>query len=205
MSSKMNSIFFVEDHPVMQSGLVSYFEGTGRWRVAGKASTLNEAKKALSSDDIKVDIVLLDIQLDNDWGLDFIPWYRDLSVKDQDTIIAVYTNFYDYPHVNAAMAMGIQAYICKHRSENELEKALFTALAGNIYIDDKALAKVQAVKDIFCLLTKRETEILSLVKSGLSNKQIAAKLEISFRTVENILSCVYDKTGIRSRLELQNL
>jgi DNA-binding NarL/FixJ family response regulator len=54
-------------------------------------------------------------------------------------------------------------------------------------------------------LTKRETEILSLVKNGLSNNQIANDLGLSRRTVENILSCVYNKTGIKSRLELERL
>jgi NarL family two-component system response regulator LiaR len=55
------------------------------------------------------------------------------------------------------------------------------------------------------LLTHREAEILTLVKTGLSNKRIAEQLGISHRTVENILSFVYDKTGIHSRLELQKL
>jgi DNA-binding NarL/FixJ family response regulator len=54
-------------------------------------------------------------------------------------------------------------------------------------------------------LTRRETDIFTLVKDGLSNQQIAEKLSISRRTVENILHCIYDKTGIPSRLELQKM
>jgi NarL family two-component system response regulator LiaR len=52
---------------------------------------------------------------------------------------------------------------------------------------------------------RREGEILILVKKGLSNKVIANRLGLSRRAVENILSCVYDKTGVSSRLELQKL
>jgi DNA-binding NarL/FixJ family response regulator len=55
------------------------------------------------------------------------------------------------------------------------------------------------------LLTRREADIFTLVKDGLSNQQIAEKLSISRRTVENILHCIYDKTGISSRLELQKM
>jgi len=166
---------------------------------------LTEAKKLFSHDNPRIDVVLLDIQLTDGWGLDFIPWFRDFPAHDQNTIMAVYTNYSDYSHVNAAMSLGVRAYVCKHRDEKELEEALLTALNGNIYIDDMAQAKVQTVKDILSLLTKRETELFHLVKSGLSNKQIAAKLDISYRTVENILSCMYDKTGIKNRPELQNL
>jgi len=68
-----------------------------------------------------------------------------------------------------------------------------------------AQKKLQTITDLFSLLTKRETEILNLVKHGLSNKEISCQLDISRRTVENILSYVYDKTGIHSRLELERL
>jgi DNA-binding NarL/FixJ family response regulator len=59
--------------------------------------------------------------------------------------------------------------------------------------------------NVISLLTRRETEIFTLVKDGLSNQGIADKLSISRRTVENILHCIYDKTGIPSRLDLQKM
>jgi len=119
--------------------------------------------------------------------------------------VAVYSAFDDYAHVNAALGMGVKAYVCKQRSEQELEKALLTVLGGGTYIDEAAQAKLQTVTDAFKLLTKRDSQILTLVKEGLSNKEIAASFGITHRTVENILSCIYDKTGIRSKTELQKL
>ena len=196
------TITIVEDHPVMREGLASFFTGTGRWNVVGKASTLAEARKLISSNEFNTDIILLDIQLEDGWGLDLIQQIKSIS---SCPVIAVYSVFDDYPHVSAALSMGVRAYINKCRNENELEKALFTALDGGIYIDNTTKFKYQTVMDILSLLTKRETEILNLVKTGFSNKQIAANLNISRRTVENILSCVYDKTGIESRLELERL
>ena len=198
-------IAIIEDHPIMLYGLTSYFEKTGRWRVTGTASTLSQAKTLLQG--LMADIILLDIQLEDSWSLDIIPWFQAQQAAAQSSppIMAIYSNYDDYTHVSAALGMGVRAYITKRRDEKELEKALIAALNGSIYIDNTAKVKLQTVKDLSSLLTRRETEILCHVKNGLSNKQIAACLNISRRTVENILSGVYDKTGIKSRLELQNL
>ena len=185
----------------MRNGLAAWFNETGRWHVTGAASTLAEARDLLAR--VPADMVLLDMQLEDGWGLDIIPWVAEQ--RSEKPIAAVYSVFDDFAHVSAAIGMGVRAYITKRRSETELEEALLKALDGEIYIDDAARVRLQSVTDLFSLLTRRETEILSLVKSGLSNKQIAARLGISRRTVENILSCVYDKTGIKSRLELERL
>ena len=198
-------IAIIEDHPIMREGLAAWFAGSGRWLVTGTASSLAGAKELLTQAGAQTDIVLLDIQLEDGWGLDIIPWYTKLAGLSKRPIMAVYSTFDDYGHVNIALGLGVKAYICKRRGEQELEKALLKALAGGSYIDEAAQTNLQTVTDIFNLLTRREAEILKLVKKGLSNKQIAASFGISHRTVENILSCVYDKTGIHSRVELQKL
>jgi RNA polymerase sigma factor (sigma-70 family) len=189
----------------MRKGLADYFEGTGRWRVLGSASNIEEAKPFLSapaSDGTPVDILLLDIQLETGWGLDIIPWLRRQNRK-QFPYIVIYSAYNDYAHVSAAFSMGIKGYVSKNRSEEELETALETVLQGDLYTDKTVERELAAVTDALSLLTKREGEILTLVKAGLSNKRIAEQLGISRRTVENILSCVYDKTGISSRMELR--
>jgi DNA-binding NarL/FixJ family response regulator len=196
----MRSIFIIEDHPVMSEGLARYFEGTGRWQIAGTAQSIAEAKTLLSP----VDIVVLDIQLETEWGLDIIPWLRE-RYGEKCPPVAVYSGFSDYAHVSAALRMGVRGYICKSRNEAELEAALENVLRGRMCIDAAAEQKLQTVANAVDLLTKRETEILPLVKSGLSNKRIAERLGIRHRTVENILSCIYDKLGVHSRLELQKM
>jgi NarL family two-component system response regulator LiaR len=181
----------------MREGLAAYFTATGRWEVKGTAATLAEAKELVTH--TETDMALIDIQLDDGWGLDIIPC---LTGK---TLTAVYSAFDDYPHVICALEMGVKAYICKRRSENEHEDILLKVLKGETYIDDTAQVRLNNTKTVFSLLTKREVEIMHLMKTGLSNNQIAAKLDVSRRTVENILSCVYDKTGIHSRIEIERL
>ena len=154
------------------------------------------------------DVALLDIQLEDGWGLDIIPWLSQSSNAAQKAglpVFAVYSAFDDNAHVNAALSMGVRAYVCKRSNVPELERAILWALEGKLYIDGRVESSLQKGKDVYGLLTKREKEIFALAKSGLSNKQIAAQLGINCHTVENIMSCVYDKTGIDSRLELYRL
>jgi NarL family two-component system response regulator LiaR len=205
-------IVIIEDRPLLRGGLAAYFAGTGRWRVMGTAPSLEMAKEVLTRAD--TDVALLDIQLEDGWGLDIIPWLSQSKIVPQTKsteqkaalpVFAVYSAFDDNAHVNAALSMGVRAYVCKRSNVPELEKAILSALEGKVYIDGRVESSLKKGKDVYGLLTKREREIFTLVKSGLSNKQIAARLGISCHTVENIMCCVYDKTGIDSRLELHKL
>jgi len=195
-------MIIIEDHPIMREGLADYFQSSDRWQVAGKAANLEEAKKLLIC--TLPDILLIDIQLDDGWGIDIIPWMKQHKHGSMP-VTAVYSMFEDYAHVNVALSMGVRAYVSKRRNEQELEQSLLNAMQGNICIDDSVQANICMSADIIRLLTKREYEILKFVKTGFSNKEIAGMLGISYRTVENILSCIYDKTNVKSRLELQKL
>jgi len=184
----------------MRKGLESFFTGTKRWTTYA-VSDIDEAKKVLG--DTAIEIVLIDIQLKNGWGLDIIPWLKER--KGKIPFFAVYTSFDDFGHISAAMSMGVHAYLTKQSREEELEEALFKVLKGETFIEYSVYAKMINNADIFNLLTKREAEILALVKAGLTNKDIASRLNVKERTIENILCCVYSKTGIHSRLKLQLL
>jgi NarL family two-component system response regulator LiaR len=218
----MHSLIIVEDHPVMRRGLEMYFAGTGRRQILGSVPDIEEARNLLSRPDLAADILLLDIRLESGWGLDLLPWLRShfearsqfragergpeaREGPGQAPPVVIYSAFTGCAYVNAAFGMGVRGYVCKTRSEAELEAALEAVLRGEIYRDEAAERELAAVIDAVSLLTRREGEILILVKKGLSNTAIANRLGLSRRTVETILSCVYDKTGVSSRLELQKL
>jgi DNA-binding NarL/FixJ family response regulator len=201
----MNSMVIVEDHPFMRKGLAGFFAGSGRWRVLGTASNLEDARALLSAPDAaRADILLLDIHLEKAWGLDIIPWLYQRGGEKIPAVV-IYSGFDDYAHVSAALSLGARGYVGKNRNETELEAALKIVLSGGIYTDKAVEMNLQTVAHTINLLTKREADIFILVKTGLSNQQIAEKLGISRRTVENILYCIYDKTGISSRLDLQKM
>jgi len=200
---KRPNIIIIEDHSIVREGLLNYFHKTGRFKVAGTAGNLDDAKKLLLS--TKADILILDIQLKDGLGLSLIPWLKQEKDRNEDfPIIAIYTAYDDFVYVSAALTKGAQVYMNKRRSVEELEEALLKAINGEKIIDDTVQTKLEILADTIDALTRREAEIFTLVKSGLSNKQIADKLEIKVRTVENILSIIYDKVGVNSRQELQD-
>jgi DNA-binding NarL/FixJ family response regulator len=209
----VNSIIILEDHPVMRKGLAAWFAGTGRWQVLGIAVDLAEARDLFSELAALPDILLLDIQLspqdgasgmdDGAMGLDLIPWLRERFGKTPPVV--VYTQFDDYAHANAALGFGVRGYVCKFRSEEELEAVFHEVLRGEVSIDKAVEPKLKNAAETQKLLTHREAEILKHVRDGKSNKRIAAALGISPRTVENLLSRIYYKTGIASRSDLQKI
>jgi len=137
-------------------------------------------------------------------GFDLISWLKERCGKKAPPV-AVYTHFDDYAHASAAIGFGAKGYVCKHRSEGELEAALLNVLKGELSIDEAAKPGLKKVTERRKLLTQREAQVLAMVVNGLSNKRIAADLGISQRTAENILTCIYIKTGIASRDELQKM
>jgi DNA-binding NarL/FixJ family response regulator len=194
----MSSIVIIEDHPVMRRGLAAYFAGTGRWQVLGTAANLEEAREMIRAQTPHV--VLLDLQLGKEWGLDIIRWLDGL--KATPPAVAVYSAFDDYSNIISAYSMGAKAYICKDTSEAELENALLTMLKTGSFVDRKLKSDLPDATDKLNRFTKREAEVFIMIKKGISNKQIAKTLGLSQRTVANILSCIYDKTGAKSRLDL---
>jgi DNA-binding NarL/FixJ family response regulator len=180
--------------------------------VLGIAADLAEARDLFAELAALPDILLLDIQLgaqngagaaEGALGLDLIPWLREKFGKTPPVV--VYTQFDDYAHANAALGFGIRGYVCKYRSEEELEAVLHGVIRGEVSIDKAVEPKLKNAAEAQKLLTPREAEILRHLREGMSNKRIAAALGISPRTVENLLSRIYFKTGIASRADLQKI
>ncbi|MDR2110038.1 MAG: response regulator transcription factor [Spirochaetaceae bacterium] len=203
------NIVIVEDHPVMRKGLAAWFAETGRWKVLGTAASLEDAAALFCSIHAEItggtaDIVLLDIQLEGAWGLDLIPRLRERFGKASPPCV-VYSAFDGWAYINAALNAGARGYVSKRSGEEELEKALQAVLAGDEYVEKSLREHLGRVTGMVERLTRRETEVWNLAREGLSSRRIGSRLGISPRTVDNILSIIYDKTGIRDRRELMKL
>jgi DNA-binding NarL/FixJ family response regulator len=208
----VKNLVIVEDHPVMRKGLAAWFAETGRWKVLGTAASLDEAAALIcpasgvsaASAAEKADIVLLDIQLEGAWGLDLIPRLRE-RMGEGAPFCVVYSSFEDWAYVSAALSAGVRGYVSKKSDEAALEKALLTVIAGNEYIERPLGEHMGRITAMIDRLTRRETEVWNLAREGISSRRIGLRLGISPRTVDNILSIVYDKTGIAGRKELMKL
>jgi DNA-binding NarL/FixJ family response regulator len=197
----MKTVVIIDDHEIMREGLSARLKES--WRIAGVAGSLEDAKTLFMSLDEKPDLVLLDIELGGEWGLDLI---RDKSLfKCKSPPVLIYSVYDDYAHVNAAMRSGARGYVCKSQSAEELLAAMEDAASGKTAYPPDLLQRLAIVSDMMLGLTKREQEIFSMVQRGNDNKEIAASLGVSVRTVENNLSVIYDKTGAKTRRELEKL
>ncbi|MFP3043358.1 response regulator transcription factor [Treponema primitia] len=205
----MNTIVLIEDHEMMRKGISEWITNTGQWKVVGEAASLDEAHALFDSYPEPPDLVLLDISLRKDFGLDLIPWLKEkypyTAGENSKPAILVYSVYQGYTLIREAMTRGALGYVCKTDSDAEFARAIESVLLGKRYIDQNLTQKIFAVPDILIGLTKREREIFSLVQNGMDNRGIAKTLSIHRGTVENYISRIYDKTGAKNREDLKKL
>ena len=201
----MIPIVLIDDHPLAISGIGVWLTGTGRFSISGTAENLAEAAALIERAECLPKIIILDVSLGEEDGLEFIPKLKELCKKKNIPLPGILIcSMYEDPFlIQQAMDMGARAYISKSAKSSEILTAINTLLEGGTYINPKY--RLDEQKQAWSILSKRENEIVSLVKRNLNNKQIANRLCISIRTVENHITRIYIKTGVETRNELINL
>ena len=200
----MIKIALIDDHPLAINGIGAWLKNTGRFDIAGTAGTLAEATALMKRLDPLPDIVILDVSLGAEDGLEFIPALKELCVKRKAALpgILVCSMYEDAFLIQRAMDLGARSYVPKSAELSEIIIAIDALLAGGAYINPKY--KLQKQNQNWQTLTRRENEIVALIKQSLSAKEIAKRLNINLRTVENHLVHIYTKTGYSSREDLFN-
>jgi DNA-binding NarL/FixJ family response regulator len=197
----MKTLLISDDHDVVRSGL-SLILGKS-WQILGTAASLDEAKKLFKSLDNAPDLILLDLQLGKEWGLDII---GDKSFgRGKFPPVLVFSVYDDFAHINAALCSGAKGYVCKSQSTAELLEAMEDVSSGKFSFPPDMLQRHAITSDKLQGLNKREHKIFNMVQEGKNNKEIAAAMDVTVRTIENNLSILYDKTGVKNRQELEKL
>jgi len=199
----MINIALIDDHPLAINGIGAWLCATGRFDIAGTAGTLAEARALMERLENLPEIVILDVSLGAEDGLAFIPELEKIC-KERNTAVPgiLVCSIYEDPFlIQRFLDMGARAYVAKSAEAGEFITAIDAVLAGNSYINPKYQIKT----DKYLALSKRETEVAGFIKQGYTTHQIAARLGISVRTVENHLAHVYVKTGTGSRGRLLEL
>jgi NarL family two-component system response regulator LiaR len=201
----MIPLILIDDHPLTRGGIRDQLEKTGRFTVAGEAAGLEQARPLLESAEPPPALLILDISLGAENGLDFIGEIQDAFRKRKTRPPAILVcSMYDDPFVaRNALASGADGYICKSAEPGEFAAAVDAVLAGKTYTGKSV--ELPAQNQSWEALTRRESEIVTLLKCSFTNKQIAKSMGINVRTVENHLSHIYEKTGIPTRRGLANL
>lgn len=193
-------LFLTDDHAVLIGGLIKIIESEPDLEVVGSAGSVAETMDQLSQK--KVDLLITDYNLPDEDGLSLV---RKVKRKYPTTKILV-LSMHDEAHlVKEILKEGIDGYLIKKDSHNELINAIYTIKSGKTYLSsdvNKILIKGLNGQEEQRLLTDREREILKLISKEYTNKQIAEELFISERTVETHRKNIFRKTGTNNLVGL---
>lgn len=107
-------------------------------------------------------------------------------------------------YIAQAKASGAQGYISKVASKEEFAKCIETVFSGGEYFEKKAKDSLSKVEKVSPLFTKQERRVFAMLLQNKTNEEIAKKLYVSLHTIENYVSNIYDKLGVKSRTELES-
>jgi len=195
-------ILIVDDHPIVRDGLKRLVEQNGEMSVAGEAGNAAEALRRLRA--AEWDVVVLDLSLPGRSGLDLLADVRRLRPK---TPVLVLTMHGEDDLAIRAFRGGAAGYLTKDRAAAELLRALKLVLTGQKYISrtltDKLLEELQTdAAPAHKKLSNREYEILTLIASGRSVKEIASVLLLSRSTVSTYRRRILQKMGLKTNADL---
>ncbi len=198
-------VVLVDDHEMVIEGLKAMLAPfKNRVRVVGEAVGVDKALSVIAS--LKPDIVLCDVRMQGASGLDLCRAVRERDPERKVILLSVYD---DEQYLFQALRVGASGYLLKGISSDELVRQLELVHTGATAIDPGLAARAvdtaaRLQRDEFWPgarqgLTQRESEILSFVVTGLSNRGIASKLVIGDETVKSHLRSIYRKLGVGDR------
>jgi len=203
-------VLLVDDHSVVREGLRSVLAATPGYTVVGEAGNAEEALRLAVA--LTPDVILLDISMPGASGLHIVERLRHEVPASRILILSVHDRT---EYVLESVRAGAHGYLRKDTTPAELRQALQAVHEGNNYFSPQVARHLTAAirgesapagaGPAIELLTAREREVLALVAQGLTNKEAAAKLGISTRTVEAHRDSLMRKLGIRTVAGLTKL
>jgi two-component system response regulator NreC len=191
-------VVLADDHTMVRAGLKALMTADPRCDVVGEAGTVAELTALVAAE--RPDVVVLDVTLGRDNGLEAIP---DLLRLRPAPRVVVLTMHEDPAFAREALGRGAHGYLLKEAAPDELLRAVETVLGGDTYLQPELGARMlrgrQSPAD---RLTDRERDVLRLLARGHTNAEIARELFVSLRTVEAHRAALRTRLGADSRAEL---
>jgi len=207
--AQKKTILIIDDHPLFREGLKTIIGRKALFEVVGEAGNgregLRKAKK------LKPDLVVVDISLPDQSGIQLTREIRSLLSHTRIMIVSMHSKI-DY--IAEAFQAGATGYVVKESASERLLQGLESVANGDYFLDSsvshavvenlmKTPSKEARITDAdYGTLTPREQEVMRLLAEGLSSKEVASKLFISPKTVENHRSNIMNKLGLHSTIEL---
>jgi DNA-binding NarL/FixJ family response regulator len=197
----------VDDHPIFRHGLIALLERDPRYRVSAEAGTIEEAVAALEAG--APDMVLLDISLGHQSGLDLLKVLRSACPEAKALVISIHD---EAVYAERALRAHARGYIMKQEASSVLKEAVATILAGKIFvstaIEDQLLAqscraKAETLRSETSILSDRELEVLKAMGQGFGAMETATMMGIAVKTVNVYQDHIKKKLALGSIAELR--
>lgn len=198
------TVVVVDDHPLFRRGVIEALGAREGVEVVGQAADAAEAVQQVKTH--LPDVVVLDLGIPGD-GLEVARMVATLSPA---TRVVILTASESEDSLAQALGAGVKGYVVKGVSAEELTSVVWGVAHGEAYVSPSLAANVLmsgkrsrfgAQSDPVGELTDREQEVLDLIAEAFSNKEIAARLEISEKTVKHHVTNILDKLQARNRVE----
>jgi DNA-binding NarL/FixJ family response regulator len=196
------SLLVADDHQVVRLGLRNILDGTGI-EVSAEATTGEEVLQKVAEQ--RPDVALLDVRMPGGDGLHVL---GRLKLDYPDLPIVLFSTYDNPTYVARAVALGAAGYVLKSEPRDRLVEAIRAAFRGEAAWTREelrrvtgALATPRVVSDVEVPLTQRESEVLRQLANGLTNKEIALALGISYETVKEHVQHILRKIGVSDRTQ----
>jgi len=198
-------ILLVDDHGLFRDSLSRLLQTEDGFRMVGSCGTVGEALLVIASE--RPDIILLDYDLGEEQGTVALDQIRKSGLKGR--VLMVTAGMSDAATVRV-LESGSEGIFLKHSSPAQLVEAIRRLVAGEPWLDPRAMrsliagatGKSEEQRSGPQVLTPRERLVLQGVFEGLTNKEIAAQLEVSEGSIKAVMQQLFDKTGVRTRSQL---
>jgi len=194
----MIRVLIVDDHAVVRRGLSELLDGTEGFEQCGVIEDGSLAEEAVLR--LNPDVVLMDLSMPN---MDGIEATKVVLQARPETKVVILTSFAEHERIIGALEAGAVGYLLKDAEPEDITRALRDAVEGGVPLSPRAarafLPANRPTRGTAESLTSREREVLALVATGLPNKSIARKLDISEKTVKAHLTRIFSVIGVAER------
>jgi DNA-binding NarL/FixJ family response regulator len=200
-------VALADDHPIVLAGVKALLQGAPEITLVGEATTGQAALRMI--EECRPDVAVIDISLPDLNGIELAR--RVAGSCPQVKLIAL-TVHEDRAYVQPLLQAGARGYLLKRSAAEDLIRAIRAVAGGGVYLDpavaDKALSDLSRRGEAGAAagknetLSPREEDVLRMTSQGISNKEIAARLSVSVKTVETYKARAAEKLGLRTRADI---
>ncbi|MGB9755350.1 MAG: response regulator [Desulfurella sp.] len=206
---KTISIVIIDDHKILLAGLQSLLSFYKEIDVVGLASSVKEAVNIIR--DKKPRIVLLDIAISGENGLNYIEQIKEISPSSKIIILTMYD---DYEYFKEAINKGASGFVLKKSMDSDLIYAIKKVNSGEMFAESQFISQminnsdtqnVSVEKQLWNKLSDREKEVMVDFARGFTNREIALKYYISEKTVSTYKTRAFEKLNIENKSDFIKL